>query len=258
MTLEVVILGSGTAVATATRGAASYLICQADQLWLWDCGPGATRKLAQAGYQINDLDVVLVSHFHADHVCDLTAILFAAQIPGFARQKPLRLIGPQGLQAHYAGLVQVYGRSVMAQGFDLQIQELAVGQQPIINQWTLADTKLVARPMAHSFPAVGYRLETPTTTLVYSGDTDYCDNIVELCREADLAILDCSTPHFAKIPGHLSARLAGQVATQAAVRHLVLSHFYPIGEQTTIAEECRQSYTGKLTLAEDMMRFTFT
>ncbi len=55
-----------------------------------------------------------------------------------------------------------------------------------------------------------------------------------------------------KVPGHLTPSLAGRIATQAGVKKLVLTHFYPECEQVDIAKQCRKTYQGPLELAEDL------
>ncbi|MBL8150192.1 MAG: ribonuclease Z, partial [Blastocatellia bacterium] len=76
MATEFVVLGSGTAVPTPERGAAGYLLNTCKSSSMLDCGPGSTRKLPLVGRELIDVDRVLISHFHTDHVCDLSAFIF--------------------------------------------------------------------------------------------------------------------------------------------------------------------------------------
>jgi len=70
--------------------------------------------------------------------------------------------------------------------------------------------------------ALGYRLEAGGKSLAYSGDTDVCQEIVQLGRRADVLILECSTPDERKAPGHLTPSLCGRIAHEANCRHLLL------------------------------------
>ncbi len=254
MGAELVILGSGTAIPTPDRGAASYLVIIDNEKLMFDCGPGSTRKLAQAGCSLSELNKVFISHFHPDHVCDLTAILFGSKIPGYARTKLLQLIGPIGLQTHYEKLTNVFGNWLTPKDYELKITELDC--ETTVAEVEFLNYKVQAQMVNHSRPAFGYRIETNSGIITYSGDTDYCENIVSLCKEANLAVLECSTPDEKKIHGHLTPGLAGQIAQEAQVKHLILSHFYPDCDNVDLISQCRKFYHGPITLAQDLMRFS--
>lgn len=252
MTTEIVILGSGTAVPTKDRGAAGYLLIVEDEKIMLDCGPGSSRKLPQAGCKLTDLDKVFISHFHPDHVCDLTAILFGSRIKGYSRSKPLELVGPIGLKEHYEKLLNVFGNWLVSKDYELTITELDPNQQTVTNYGKYT---IVAQQVDHSYPALGYRIETELGVVTYSGDTDHCESIISLCQNADIGVLECSTPDQSKIHGHLTPSLAGKIATSAKLKHLVLSHFYPECQEVDLIGECHKFYDGQITLAEDLMRF---
>ena len=90
--------------------------------------------------------------------------------------------------------------------------------------------------------------------MVYSGDTDYCENLITLAADAQVLICECSHADEEKVQGHLSPSLAGSIAASAGVQKLVLTHFYPRCDMFDIEKECRKTYNGKLVLAEDLMR----
>lgn len=253
MATEFVILGSGTGVPTADRGAASYLHIHHSKATMLDCGPGASRRLPQAGIELRDIERLLITHFHTDHICDLSAILFGSHIKGYTRNRPLEIIGPLGLKEHYRKVVELFGKWVVPTEFELLLTEVGVtkAETTIVERDGL---KIVSQPVAHNFPSVAYRLETDGGVVVYSGDTDYCKAIVELCKDADLALLECSTADEDKIAGHLSPEWAGRIAKEACVKHLVLSHFYPESFAKDLVSECRRYYEGQITIAEDLMR----
>lgn len=90
--------------------------------------------------------------------------------------------------------------------------------------------------------------------MVYSGDTDFSENLIDLARGADLLICEAAFPSEFKVPGHLTPPEAGTIAARAGVRSLVLSHLYPECDQADMVAQCRQTWSGPLTLAEDLMR----
>ena len=102
--------------------------------------------------------------------------------------------------------------------------------------------------------SVAFRIATASgCAVVYSGDTDYSERLVALARQVGLLICEAAVPDDQKIPGHLTPSLAGEMAAQADVQRLMLTHFYPACDQTDIAAQCRRTYNGPLLLAEDLM-----
>jgi ribonuclease BN (tRNA processing enzyme) len=89
---------------------------------------------------------------------------------------------------------------------------------------------------------------------VYSGDTDYSENLISIARNADLLICESALPDHLKVKGHLTPSLVGEIASRANVKKLILTHFYPQCNTVDIRKQCRQTYAGPLALAEDLMR----
>ncbi|MCS6886493.1 MAG: MBL fold metallo-hydrolase [Acidobacteriota bacterium] len=250
MPTELIVLGSGTGLPAADRGAAAYLLLQSNSVTMLDCGPGSSRRLPQVNIPLTDIDRIIISHFHVDHVCDLAAILFGLRITGTTR-KPLEIIAPIGLKAHYDGLIKLFGKSIVSRHFELILTEIDVQNPTTLEREPF---KLYARQAAHTFPSLSYRLETCDGCFAYSGDTDYCENLIEICSNADLALLECSTANEDKIAGHLTPQEVASIAASAGVKHLVLSHFYPVSFDKDIFGQCRKHFQGRLTLASDLMR----
>ena len=76
---------------------------------------------------------------------------------------------------------------------------------------------------------------------------------MELARGADLLILECSFPDEEAIAGHLTPSEAGDIATRAGAKKLLLTHFYPEILTTDIEAQCRKTYQGDLVLASDLL-----
>ncbi len=109
--------------------------------------------------------------------------------------------------------------------------------------------------MAHISESVGYRIEFKDgKSMTVSGDTDYCQNIIDLGQQVDLLVLECSFPDERKVEGHLTPSLAGKIALESQCRKLMLYHLYPICDQYDILAQCRQVYQGEVLLAEDLMK----
>jgi ribonuclease BN (tRNA processing enzyme) len=119
-------------------------------------------------------------------------------------------------------------------------------------------TKVLSRRVIHSprLHCVGYRLEYGGKTLAYSGDSQYCPSLVRLCGEVDLAVLDCSFPANRPGPVHLHAGQCGQVAQEAGVGQLILSHFYPIADRYDVKDQAREHYKGTIRKGRDLLTVT--
>ena len=87
--------------------------------------------------------------------------------------------------------------------------------------------------------------------MVYSGDAKDCAELVELGRGADVLILECSYPDPLAHPDHLCPSQAGQIASRAGARHLVLTHLYPVCSASEIEAQARQVFSGRRTVAHD-------
>ncbi|HSN04556.1 MAG TPA: MBL fold metallo-hydrolase, partial [Nitrospira sp.] len=119
----------------------------------------------------------------------------------------------------------------------------------------IGETRITPRPVVHvpDLNCVGYRIEYKRKTLVYSGDAQYCDSLVRLCHDADVAVLDCSFPATKPGPVHMHAGECGQVAQEAGVGRLVLSHFYPVAERYDVKAQAAEHFDGTITKGKDRL-----
>ncbi len=249
--MELIILGSGTGIPSLTRGSPAALVTAGDTSVLLDSGSGTLQRLLQAGMTYKDVDDILYSHIHPDHVADLVPLIFACKYKEEPREKDLLILGGKGFRDYFEGLRWVYGGWIESETFRIHIREVGA------DDLQLRDLRITTLTVEHAPESVGYRLESSQgRTLVYSGDTDYCRNIVELARGAHLLLLEASFPEGKKVDGHLTPSLAGRIAHEAGCQRLVLTHFYPPCDQADILGDCQRVYHGEVILAEDMMRIT--
>lgn len=253
--MTVTILGSGTCVPSLVRSSCSAMIKTGKARILLDCGPGTMRRLLEAGSSIHEVTHLFLSHFHPDHSSELVPFLFSTKYPDRGpRSEPLTIVAGKGFLNFFDGLKNVYGNWI-----DIGEQLEAVVEMDTAGLETrpFDDFKLFSMPMAHNDESIAYRVEDRSNrSVVYSGDTDYTENLVELARNADLLICESALPDSLPAKGHLTPSLAGKMAARASVRRLVLTHFYPECDQADIAAECRKTYAGPLLLAEDLMEIT--
>jgi len=248
--IRLTVLGSGTNV-HPTRAAAGYLV-QTDQTFLLDFGPRTLSNLITSGVDRHSVTHILFSHFHADHFADFIPFFFDAVIfckyQGGTRP-PLTLIGPRGT-ATLMGAMMTTFPSFDRAPFRVTIREVSD------RSFRIGETRITPATVTHAprLHCVGYRIEYQGHAATYSGDSLYCDSLVRLCREVDLAVLDCSFPENRPGEGHLHAGLCGRVAQEAGVNQLILSHFYPIAERYDVCAQAKQYFPGKVKMAKDRLK----
>lgn len=248
----VTILGSGTCVPSLARSSCAALVTVGRSRILLDCGPGTMRRLLEAGLRIHDVTHLFISHFHPDHTSELVPFLFATKYPDrAARRQPLTIMAGRGFLHFFNGLKQVYGSWI---DIGDQLGSIVELDTSAVDKRSFDDFILTSMPMAHNEESLAYRVENiEHGAVVYSGDTDYTENLVELARNVKLLICESALPDSQRVAGHLTPSLAGKMATRAGVGKLALTHFYPECDQVDITAECRKTYDGPLVLAEDLM-----
>ncbi len=250
--MKAIILGSGTSVPLAERASPSLAVFIEDQFLLMDIGPGTVRQLAAAGLNYEDIAYIAISHFHPDHTADLIHFLFATRYPPvLSRRKPFTVVAPKGFNEFLALLKKPYGTWLDLPAGLMKVEELAVGKK---DGREFEKFKILSAPLNHTPHSIGFRIEDNSRrSIVYSADTGYCDELVDLSKGADLLILESSFPDEEGITGHLTPAEAGDIATRAGVKKLVLTHFYPEILKIDIEAQCRKTYQGDLVLAADLM-----
>ena len=250
---SVTILGSGTCVPSLRRSSCAVLLEIGEAKLLFDSGPGTMHRLLNAGIEIFDIDAIFYSHFHPDHTGELAPFIFATKYPDSNRRnRLLTIIGGNGFINFINGLKAVYGDGLELPDGMLRFLEL-YNNGPDSRKF--ASFTLETMPMNHREESIGYRItNTDGKSIVYSGDTDTNENLVSLATGADLLICESAMPDALKVPGHLTPSLAGDMATRAQVKKLVLTHLYPECDQVDLAAQCRKTYQGPLLIAEDLMK----
>jgi ribonuclease BN (tRNA processing enzyme) len=251
--LTVTILGSGTCVPSLQRSSCSVLVETASAKLLFDSGPGTMRRLLEAGTTIFDISHIFYSHFHPDHTGELVPFLFANKYPDQNRRcDPLTIVAGKGLDHFFTGLKAVYGSWIALAPDILNTLEL---DNEARDTRKFVDFTVESIPVEHNSESLAFKIiSSGGKSVVYSGDTDYSENLISIARNADLLICESALPDHLKVKGHLTPSLVGEIASRANVKKLILTHFYPQCNTVDIRKQCRQTYAGPLALAEDLMR----
>jgi ribonuclease BN (tRNA processing enzyme) len=250
--MELTVIGSGTGVPSLRRGAPALAVRTAGRLLLLDLGSGTLRSLLRYGLNFSDIDLLALTHLHPDHVGDLIPFFFATRYSlGYTRRQSFTLLAARGFGVFHGKLKEAFGQWVEPPAGLMEVRELAP-DGPDEVRWQ----SLVVRsaPTNHTAGSLAYRVEAQGRSLVYSGDTDLSPSLVELAKEADLLVLEAANPF--KVEGHLTPAEAGRLAQQAAVRRLLLTHFYPPCDEVDVAALAAVEFQGEVLRAEDGLRLT--
>ena len=248
--MKITILGSGTAVPSLQRNSAGVLLQNDGHNWLFDFGYGNLKQLLHLGITYHDIDRIFFTHNHPDHMCDLVPFLFGSRYHNDPRTKDLSIIAGPGFREFYDGLMNAYKQWLLATNYGVEIIEQ--DEEVVEYDGLMVET----RKVRHIEMSRGYRITDPKGfSVAISGDTDTCEGMIALGRNADLMILECAFPDDLKVGGHLTPRLCGQLAKEAACKTLCLTHFYPPCHLGDMRRICGEEYPGNIVLAEDLMVF---
>ena len=218
--MKLTVLGSGTFLPHPERNSSGYLVELEHTSLLLDCGTGTTWAMARLGRDFRAIEHILLTHLHPDHTADLVPMLFARRYaPAGGGGRDLRVWGPEGVKRLFAGLGTAWGEWVEP-----------VGLEVIEGDWfpvQMGDARVDGFPTRHTEGSRGYRIEQHGKVLVYTGDTDLCDDVIEAARGAGLLLIECSFPDERKASGHLTPSEVANVVQDASPARVVITHLYP-------------------------------
>jgi ribonuclease Z len=247
--MEIILLGTGTAVPLAGHTPAAILLKSSGLTALLDMGPGAVHRLAAQGFDPSRLEQIFLTHLHSDHTLDLvTFIQMNDSTPSFERTAPLYLTGCRGTRRLYENLMQVYP-GISPQSYALHIREM------VEERFDLNGVSVSSCLSGHTPDSLCYRFDTPQGSLVYTGDCVLSPALEHLCANVDLLICECSFPAGWQTSDHMNAEAVGKLASRAQVRQLVATHLYPPAATVDLAAQIREFYAGRVSIAQDGARF---
>ena len=274
--VQLQVLGSGGPELTDKRASSGYLVWQDGKARLLvDMGPGSMLRYEQSGARIEDLDVILLTHLHVDHSADLPALIKGSYFSDRTRDLPL--YGPSGndlmpdmdsfVQALFAephgAFHYLAGYLTGDEAFRLLPHVVSAEGRAVRPVMEGEGFRVSAVPVHHGpIPALAWRIEIGGKVLAFSGDMngDY-HTLPALAAGADLLVAHHAIPEGATGAArnlHMPPSVIGEIAAEAKVRKLVLSHRMKrtLGREKESEMEIRKRYKGPIVFAEDGQCFT--
>ena len=257
--MRVVITGSGSSWADSDRFSASQVVKVGDEPLLFDCGPGTGMSLMKAGINPTAINRIFLTHLHMDHSLETPSIIFESYLMG--KKGRFDLYGPPGTAKFcrlLLGQVYPYARKVVGQirkeGLEVAPHEATEGLVCRARNY-----RVLSARMEHGIPAIGFRIESGESTVVISGDTRPSKSLIKLAKGADLLIHECSFPDdmidFARTTHHSVPSEVGEVADQAGVKKLVLTHLFPHGKgrEREMVRSAKSKFSGSVVAGHDLL-----
>lgn len=271
-TNRVVLTGTGVPVPDPDRAGAGTLV-EIDGVRLQvDAGRGTVGRLTAAMAPVQTLDAVLLTHHHSDHLTGLADLVLTRWLGGAHRTV---IVAPAGPTARFAEQVLDQWADDIAVRIEhadhdgppsIEVQAFDATADPTI-VWRSGDVEVRAVSVHHEpvLPAVAYRVDGPSGSVVVSGDTQVCGEVESLAAGVDVLVHEVRLRAFAEqMTGthyeaiaayHADAVDLGAMAERAGVRHLVLTHYIPIpidGHGAFVDEVRHGGFTGELVAGDDL------
>ena len=268
--LKVVLLGTGVGPPVNLRQyGASTLVEAGGVRLLFDCGRGATLRLAQVGVPLGSVSRLFLTHLHSDHVIQIPDLLLTGWVGG-GRKAPLEVWGPEGTSDMMRHLQRAFAFDIhmrrdvdeKAPGDGVKVVSHDIKQGVVFDQ---QGVKVTAFLVDHSpvTPAFGYRIDYRGRSVVLSGDTRRSENLIRFAQGVDVLVhevLDAETvrawfptnPQMVEaiLAKHTTPEQAGELFARVKPRLAVYSHA-PDAER--VLSQTRKTYAGPLQGAEDML-----
>jgi len=268
-------LGSGAPPVSLRRAGPAHLVEAGGSKVLIDCGSGVSQRLVAAGHAGAQIDALIVTHEHSDHLVDFYQLVISSWHQG--RNRPWRVIAPAPALANMRGQYEAFARERAlriafekrpdSSGLDVVFEELREGPVPGLEGLAIDAFLVDHKPVE---PAFGLSVSAKDCRIVFSGDTRLTPSLEQAAEGCDLLVcevfIDSQMPIVAGVRSaetvasvqsyHITPAVVAGLARRAGVKALALTHLVPPGADTAalFAEVRAGGYAGPLIVGEDLMR----
>ena len=219
--MKLTFVGCGDAFGSGGRFHTCFHLEAAHTQLLIDCGASALIRLKALDIDRNAIDTILITHFHGDHFGGLPYFILDAQFS--KRQRPLTIIGPDGLQDWFVRVMETTfpGSSGVKQRFDINLVTL----QPDLRT-DFEGFGVMAALVRHGHDDASffaYRLEIEGKIISYTGDTEWTGALIRIAKNSDLLIAEAYY-HDKKVPLHLDYQTLARFAPEMNSKRIILTH----------------------------------
>jgi ribonuclease Z len=243
---ELIVLGSAASVPDTDHDTVSLVLRTCEGSILIDCGGSPLHKLARLGIEMEEVRAVILTHRHADHIYGLPMLVQGLWLGG--REAPLPIYGPQQALERALKLLELFELAVREEMFVLEWRPIPLRQGRRV--LALGKIQITAAPAVHAGnDTLALRLEDTSTgrAIVYSADTEPCQSLIQLAAGADLLLHEATGDH----PGHSTPAQAAEVAREAGVAQLALTHYPVRGVDLAAWRRRAAGFPGPVSLARD-------
>jgi ribonuclease BN (tRNA processing enzyme) len=240
--MKLTVIGQWGGYPKAGEASTGYLLQHNDYNLLIDCGSGVLSHL-QHHVEATDLDAVLLSHYHPDHVADIGVLQHALLIQYFLGKNK--------------GTLPVYTHREDQRGFEtitykdlMKAHEYKEDSSLSIGPFTVTFVKTM-----HPVPCYGMRIEADGKALFYTADSAYREEFVSFGQDADVLLCECNFygGMNSSNAGHMTSLDAGKLAHKTNAGKLILTHLPHFGDLFKLVTEAKSVYNGEAVLAEKDM-----
>lgn len=237
--MKLTILGFWGAYPEKGEATAGYLLQTGEHNILIDCGSGVLAQLLKY-ITVEALDAVILSHYHHDHVADIGCLQYAV------------MIGEQLGKRPAGEALPIYGHTKSSVFSNLNYLGFTEGKEIIAGvSIDIKGLKVQFMPTIHEEYNLAMKFEYGGKRFVYTGDTGYTKDLVPFFKGCDLVISETNLYAYqsGQVQGHLSSIEAGQLASQAGIKQLMLTHFPHYGEINNLQSEAQTVFKGIVHMA---------
>ena len=278
------ILGGGTPTPTPSRFGSSYVFQFDKNQLMIDCGPAATQKLVNAGFWPTEIDYLFITHHHFDHDADLPCFLLCRWDQSIGKENRLQIYGPTLTEKITEGIIGEDGlfahdwkarvnhplsqRIHVNRGGKLPrkppiVFSKDIGPGEVIEKDDFKVTTALAEHVQPYLDSLAYRIDTKEGSVVFTGDTQPCDSVIELSKGADALVCMCWDDQevmdsTGEMQGQCGTVGAAEMAQKSGVRKLILSHVGPNLSQESVTEKAISDvgavFDGEVVVAKELMQ----